>query len=111
VPSGSQTRTVAPAPATTSARPPRLRDRAHDRDAEAGAVARAAEVLAREALERAPGEPWGDAVALIGDLERQPGSGAAGSQHDLALAVAQGVVDQVAECLTQAQLVVVHDGG
>jgi hypothetical protein len=57
------------------------------------------------------GEPWGDAVALIGDLERQPGSGAAGSQHDLALAVAQGVVDQVAECLTQAQLVVVHDGG
>ena len=83
----------------------RLRDRPHDREAEAAALPGASAVAAREALERALGEGGREALALIGDLERQPGALPAGPQHDLALAVAERVVDEVAERLAQAQLV------
>ena len=102
-------RTVAPGPGTSSARPPCASAIARTIERpRPGAVAGAGEIVAGEALEGALGELGGEALALVDDLELQPASCAAGPQDDLALAVAQRVVDEVAERLAQAQLVGVH---
>src|ERR1700710_1410588 len=60
---------------------------------------------AAEALECALGEPVGEAAAAIGDDDRQALTVALGTQLDRALAVAQRVVDQVADRLLDPQAV------
>src|SRR5688500_11592861 len=80
----------------------RLGDRAHDREAEAAAPARPCPVAAGEALERALGDVGREAAPAVGHLEANAAVVGPRPQHDVALAVAQGVVYEVAERLPQA---------
>src|SRR5688500_4514983 len=73
----------------------RLGDRPHDREAEAGAAARARPVAAGEAFEGALGDVGREAGAAVGDLEADAAVVGPRPQHDVALAVTQGVVDEV----------------
>jgi hypothetical protein len=87
-----------------------LGDRPNDREAEPGAAARAGRVAAGEALEGAIGQVGREARTAVGHLQLDApvGLGAAGAQHDLAAAVAEGVVNEVPERLAEAELVRLH---
>src|SRR5688500_7214634 len=76
-----------------------LRDRAHDREPKSGTAARARVVTAGEALERAVLDVGGEAGAVVGDLERNAPVVGVRAQRDVAAAVAERVVDEVAERL------------
>ena len=60
-------------------------------------------VAAGEALERAPGEVGREALPCVRDVDGDAAVQRARAQHDLALAVTQGVVDEVPDGLAQAQ--------
>ena len=79
------------------------RDGVHDRQSEPRRAPRPRLVGAREALECAREEGWRKAVALVAHAERDLAVAGLRLQPDGARAVAKRVVDQVSECLLEAQ--------
>src|SRR5205085_12145445 len=78
-------------------------DRGHDREPEARAAATPAAGGAAEALERAVEEPGRKAAPLVAHVQLDGGLPHAGFEHDRAVAVAECVLDEVAERLLEAQ--------
>ncbi len=86
----------------------RLGDPRHDREPEPGAAAGAGPVRAREALEGALDEVRGEAGPLVPDVELDAAAAPSGADAQLARAVTQRVLKEVAERLFELQLVAAH---
>src|SRR6476659_8620132 len=90
-----------PRPGAGSRRRPR---RLHDRETEARPVGGAA-VRTAEALERVRDERLGKAGAMVRDVQLEPTAATPRVERDLAAAVAERVLDEVAERLLEPKAV------
>src|SRR5215831_18239493 len=86
----------------------RTRDRLDDRQAEATAVLAPVRLGTAEALERALAKPLGEARPAVTDMELDDALASNGSQLHRAVAIAKGVVEQVAERLLEPEPVATH---
>ena len=79
-----------------------IRDGGHDRQSKTAASPPPGAVGPREALKGALGEPVGKPGAIVADNELENVVGGDGVEHDFGSAVAQGIVDEIAERLFEA---------
>src|SRR5436305_8802951 len=84
-------------------------DRGHDRQSQSGATAGAALLAPAEALERAGQEGRREAGAMVEYLQLEPVARGHGTQRHLAVAVAKGVLQQIAERLLEPEPIGLDD--
>jgi hypothetical protein len=86
----------------------RLRDRLDDGEPEADALSGSGTVASSESLERVCRELGRESRTFVGDVDHGAAERGPGDQGDRSSSVAQGVLDEIPECLTQSHGIGMH---